>query len=125
MRSEPGAPRPGAVLSQDILTKFCQAQEATYNAQPGAAGDPDTYPTCALAQLTTTQNPNDFTAGSCANSKEPGWCYVEGAAANGCPQAILFTNGEPPHGATVSLQCIEQAVTVIEGGTGSSGGGGG
>ena len=124
----PGAVPAGqtnAPLSQDILTKFCASQEAAYNGMPGASGDPDTYPTCALDQLLPllpNGQPNmaDFPSGAnggCGQSGDPGWCYVEGAAANGCPQAILFTNGQPPHGATVSLQCIEQSVAVIEGGT--------
>jgi hypothetical protein len=103
-----------ATLTTDILDKFCAAQEAQYKGAKGATGDPDTYPTCALQQLTTGQNPTDFdTNGSCAAATDKGWCYVTGVAANGCPQAILFTNGEPPHGATVSLQCIENSVTVI------------
>jgi hypothetical protein len=118
-----GATQP--TLTQDILTKFCQAQEAGYSGTPGASGDPDTYPTCALQQLTTGLNAGDFTNGSCSASSDPGWCYVEGAAANGCPQAILFTNGQPPHGATVSLQCIEDAVAVVEGGTSSGASSGG
>jgi hypothetical protein len=45
---------------------------------------------------------------------------VTGAAAKGCPQAILFTTGEPPHGSTVNLQCIETSVNVV----GDGGGGG-
>jgi hypothetical protein len=123
----------GPIVSQDILTKFCQTQEAAYTGAAGGPADPDTFPTCALEQLLPTTstgaaNTNDFpngAAGGCAAAKDPGWCYVTGAAANGCPQAILFTNGEPPHGATVSLQCIEQAVTVIGDGGGSDAGGGG
>ena len=106
-------------VTADILTKFCQAQEATYPGTPGGPGDPDTYPTCALQQLTTGANGGDggdFVNGSCASSRQPGWCYVTGAAANGCPQAILFTSTEPPPGALASLQCIEQSVTVLEGG---------
>ena len=106
-----GATQP--TLTTEILTEFCAAQEATYAGTPGAPGDPDTYPTCALQQLTTGANPNDFTNGSCAASMDAGWCYVTGAAANGCPQAILFTSGQPPPGAQVSLQCIEQSVTVL------------
>jgi hypothetical protein len=128
----PGVVPPGATsapLSQDILNKFCQSQLAAYVATGGKAGDsndPTQFPVCALQQLTTNNNPNDFSNGSCSASKDPGWCYVTGAAASGCPQAILFSNGEPPHGATVSLQCIEESVTVIGdgGGGGSSGGGG-
>jgi hypothetical protein len=114
-----------ATLTQDILTKFCQTQEATYAANPGGATDPDTLPTCALQQLTTGLNSGDFQNGSCSASADPGWCYVTGAAANGCPQAILFSSGQPPTGSTVSLQCIEQAVTVVEGGTAAEGDGGG
>jgi hypothetical protein len=85
-------------------------------------GDPDLYPTCAIQQLTTGENPTDFQGGSCSGSSDPGWCYVTGTAANGCPQAILFTKSEPPTGSTVSLQCIEQSVTVV-GGEGGTGGG--
>ena len=103
-------------LTQDILTKFCQTEEAAYTGTPGAAGDPDTYPTCALQQLTTGLNSGDFQNGSCAASPQPGWCYVVGAAANGCPQAILFTGAEPPQGATTSLQCIENSITVVDAG---------
>jgi hypothetical protein len=123
----------GPIVSQDILTKFCDAQEAAYTGMPGASGDPDTYPTCALNQLlpnlpSGAPNTADFptgAAGGCSSATDEGWCYVTGKAANGCPQAILFTAGEPPHGSTVSLQCIEQAVTVLDGGEdgGSSGGG--
>jgi hypothetical protein len=119
----PGVTPNGATnptVTQDILNKFCASQEAAYRAGGGMAGgpnDPDLFPTCALAQLNPVANASDFTAGSCAASMDPGWCYVVGAAAGGCPQAILFTNGEPPHGATVSLQCIEQSVTVLDGGS--------
>jgi hypothetical protein len=122
----PGAGGASAPLTQDILTKFCQAQEAAYVAAkgtPGGPNDPDLFPACALQQLTTANNAGDFdSAGSCAASKDPGWCYVQGQAANGCPQAILFSNGEPPHGATVSLQCIEESVQVIDGGAPATGG---
>jgi hypothetical protein len=58
--------------------------------------------------------------GSCASPPDGmslGWCYVEGAP--GCPQQILFTNNEPPHGSTVNLQCIEQAVSVVGGDSGA------
>jgi hypothetical protein len=116
----PGAVPMGAMnapLTQDILTQFCKAQEASYKGMPGADGDPAYYPTCALQQLTPFYNPNDFNAGSCASSQDPGWCYVTGEIdAGGCPQSILFSNGQPPHGSTVSLQCIEQPVSVVDGG---------
>jgi hypothetical protein len=116
----PGVVPAGAsapTLTQDILNKFCEGAEAQYQGDAGAAGDPSTYPVCALAQLTPTLNPGDFNAGSCAGSNDPGWCYVTGAAAKGCPRAILFSP-EPPAGSTVSLQCIENAVSVVDGGGG-------
>jgi hypothetical protein len=121
----PGDIAPGQTvptLSTDILNKFCQSQEAAYTGPQGMTGDPDLYPTCAIQQLTTGENPTDFQGGSCSGSSDPGWCYVTGTAANGCPQAILFTKSEPPTGSTVSLQCIEQSVTVV-GGEGGTGGG--
>ena len=35
------------------------------------------------------------------------WCYVEGAAAGRCPQALLFSAGSRKlQGARFSLQCI-------------------
>jgi hypothetical protein len=114
----PGAIPNGATtapLTQDILTQFCKSQEASFKGMPGSDGDPAYYPVCALQQITSMSNGGqDWQGGSCASSPDPGWCYVQGQQdAGGCPQSILFSNGEPPHGATVSLQCIEQAVTVV------------
>jgi hypothetical protein len=62
-----------------------------------------------LNQLTPMQNPRAFdSTGSCAaaSSDSLGWCYVTGAAAMGCAQAILLTGDEPPPGATLSLKCM-------------------
>jgi hypothetical protein len=121
-----------ATLTQDVLNKYCASLEAAGGFTAGQAGDPDLQPVCALQQLNPVSNAGDFSNGSCAASSDNGWCYVTGSAAGGCPQAILFSNGEPPTGATVSLQCIESAVSVVgDGGSsgtssssGSSGGGG-
>jgi hypothetical protein len=55
-------------------------------------------------------------AGSCASSMQPGWCYYVGSGPDSCPQAILFSSGQPPSGATVSLQCIESSSTYNPGG---------
>ena len=43
----------------------------------------------------------------------PGWCYVTGGMqmGGGCSQAIQFTQGTPPSGAGVTLQCIEATGT--------------
>jgi hypothetical protein len=109
-----GATQP--TLTQDILSKFCASQESAFISSGGMAGgpnDPAQFSTCALQQLNPMANGSDFQMGSCANSADPGWCYVTGSAAGGCPQAILFTTNEPPQGATVSLQCIEQSVGVL------------
>jgi hypothetical protein len=108
-----GAPASAsAPLTQDILTQFCKAQEAGYKGMPGADGDPDLYPTCALQQLTPSYNPSDFPSGSCAASNDPGWCYVAGQTDGGCAQSIVFSKGEPPSKSTAFLQCLEKSVIV-------------
>ncbi len=106
-----------------ILAKFQAAQEAQWLANCGnmppaqcamSSGQPDpkTLTVCQVIQLDPKDNPGDFQNGACI-PKDPGWCYVTGAAANGCPQAILFTQGTPPPGAQVSLECIEQAPALF------------
>ena len=97
----------------DVLSRFQEAQRSAHLAACGgetscAPPDPSTLPTCQLQELTpTTHDGADFQGGDCSGSTNPGWCYVEGAAAGSCSQQILFTAGEPPHGATVTLQCLE------------------
>jgi hypothetical protein len=113
----------------DVASKFCDQQEAQWVANGGAqstAPDPLTIPLCQMNQL--VQPPAGAPAGcapatgvfdntgSCATSPVPGWCYAVGAAAGGCGHSILFTAGEPPAHAVVSLQCIEQSVMVVDGG---------
>jgi hypothetical protein len=100
-------------LDSTVLDSFCDAQEAAYQQKVQAAGgntdglqDPAAQSTCALVQLTPSANPADFSTNqACVASADPGWCYVTGAAAGSCPQSLLFTSGEPPPGAIVSLQC--------------------
>jgi len=115
-----GSIAPGQTFDPAVLDAFCATQEAAYQQQVQAAGssmglqDPGLQPVCALAQLTPTANPTDFSsAGSCIGSHDAGWCYVTGAAAGQCAQSILFTEGQPPSGATVNLQCLEQSVGVL------------
>jgi hypothetical protein len=62
---------------------------------------------CALQQLTPKANPGDLVAsGTCpGNTKDSGWCYVEEPPALLCPHQIIFTVGQPPPGATVTLVC--------------------
>jgi hypothetical protein len=111
-----------SVPDQGVLQKFCSTQEAAFNAAGGAkAGlpDPANQSVCQLAELINnagTNTPgviynagNFDNTGSCATSTQAGWCYVEGGAAKGCAQAIVFANGSPPAGSTSSLQCIEQS----------------
>jgi hypothetical protein len=54
---------------------------------------------------------------SCATSATSGWCYVTGAPAGTCAQEIVFSGTGPlPNGSVVSLECLEQSVTVGDGG---------
>jgi hypothetical protein len=112
----------------DILKRFQDQQHQAWlngsASTPTPGVDPSTLVTCQMQEL--FQPPmgamgcpagvGQFdSSGSCQNSKDPGWCYVEGptAQALGCPQSILYSNGMPPNGATVSLQCIEQSISAI------------
>jgi hypothetical protein len=107
-------------VDPDVLQNFRAAQEADWNQQGGLNSglpDPSMFPVCALRELTPELNPTDFDpSGTCQGSTESGWCYVEGQAAGQCPQQIIFTNGEPPSGSTVTLQCIEQTNAAVDGG---------
>ena len=101
-----------------VLARFQAAQHLAWQSSCGGKSscvltDPSTLPTCQLEELTTTtDNGKDFQNGTCAASTNAGWCYVEGAAAGSCSQQIVFTNGYPPAGATVTLQCLEAATTA-------------
>jgi hypothetical protein len=108
-------PAPAAVLQT-----FQKNQHDAWIAGGMVGTDPSTLPTCELQQLSQLPSGTDpalcappvgtfDAAGSCAASSEPGWCYVEGAAAGLCSQSILFSAGQPPSGTVVSLQCIESS----------------
>ncbi len=103
-----------SVPAQNVLDTFCDSQEATYQGVKGAPGDPANQSVCQLQQLTTTAFPAaDFDANmSCSQSADKGWCYVQGAGANGCSQAIVFAPNSPPPGSLTNLSCIESKVTV-------------
>ncbi len=128
-----------------VLAKFNQQQDAAWSSNGGAdAGlgpQPSTTLTCQVTQLVNSmagpfdpscmvmsaeaqghyQYIGDFAAGSCAAASEAGWCYVQGAAAGTCSQAILFSaSGNPQVGAQINLQCIETNTA----GDGGGGGGG-
>jgi len=129
----PGLSTPAA----DILQHFQQQQHDDWVNAGSTGTDPSTLVTCQMNQLYQVpasapanacnglgSKATDFDMNeSCQNSPDPGWCYVAGQAAQafGCPQSILYSNGMPPNGATVSLQCVEQAITDIPDGGGSGG----
>jgi hypothetical protein len=103
------------VPDPQVLNAFCAGLEADYQAQVNANGgstmgltDPATVPVCELVQLAPQANGGAFQGGSCADSQaDQGWCYVTGAAAGTCPQAIFFTPKALPSGALPSLHCSQ------------------
>ncbi len=115
----PGCP-PSAGLQtpdQDTLTSLCQNLESAYQQQVDGSGgntvgfvDPASVPVCELHQLVDNAALNqdvalDFQGGSCANSRDAGWCYVTGGSAGVCSQSIVFSLGSVPNGAIARLVC--------------------
>jgi hypothetical protein len=101
------------VPDMNVLDTFCNSQEANYQGVKNVPGDPALQSVCQLQQLTVTANPGDFDNNqSCSQSGDKGWCYVQGAGANGCSQAIVFSPNSPPPGSLTNLSCIESNVTV-------------
>jgi hypothetical protein len=96
-----------------VLARFRAAQEQAWNPKSGLP-EPNSLPICELDQLTPQANAGAFGPDmTCSASTTAGWCYVDGQAAGTCPQQIIFTTGEPPPGATVSLQCVEQTAGAL------------
>jgi hypothetical protein len=119
-------------LDQGVLDKFCASLEQSYLAgggKAGAEGDPELQSVCMLYQLTTA-DPNggaEFQGGTCNAYMPPGntsagggggWCYVTGASAGTCPQAVQFSTNNPPAGSLTYLQCIEQSISVVNASSG-------
>jgi hypothetical protein len=106
-----------------VLSSFCASLETAYSKEVAASGsstgivDPKDVPLCVLRQLTPQANPADFVGGSCAGATaDKGWCYVAGAAAGVCPEAIVFAGtGSIPLGATSNLECVDPGVGVLTG----------
>ncbi|HSY23848.1 MAG TPA: hypothetical protein VK841_17090 [Polyangiaceae bacterium] len=109
-------------LDPSALNAFCDDLEAQYangGGTPGAAGDPANQSVCLLYQLTPS-DPNgaaEFPGGGCSAYTAPnttaaggggGWCYVTGAAAGTCPQAVEFSEGARPANSVAYLRCVEQ-----------------
>jgi hypothetical protein len=113
---------PGMVQPDpQILQQFQSAAHQTWVQGGGASSgvpDPSTLPTCQVDQLTGGALDAN---GSCKTSQSPGWCYVTGAAAGTCAQAILFSPGTLPSGTTVNLQCIETSSALAAGQSGDGG----
>jgi hypothetical protein len=91
-------------------------------------GDAETLGTvCQVAQIPYVATGSGESL-SCKNDSALGWCYVQGTQAGlGCgtantPQAIVFSQGAQgmqsslPNGAIVSLQCLEQPPSAMDGG---------
>ncbi len=95
------------VPAKSVLDTVCANAEASYQGEKGTPSDPALQSVCQLTQLVRGLAPAaDFDAnGSCAQSADKGWCYVEGAGANGCAQAIVFAQSSPPEGSLTSLDC--------------------
>jgi hypothetical protein len=90
------------------LAHFKEERHNTWLQSPAGWQDPALLPVCEVRQLTPWSNDGgDFQGGTCVDSPEPGWCYLEGQAGGQCPQELLFTSGMPPSGAIAYLQCIE------------------
>jgi hypothetical protein len=93
--------RPGLkVPNAEVLTNFKEQQHLLWMADQTST-DLSTEATCEVNQISTQK--------TCVGEgqTEQGWCYVVGQYAGACnTQAILFTDGTPPNGATVNLQCI-------------------
>jgi len=103
-----------SVPDPTVLATFCANAEASYMGTKGSPGDPALQSVCELKQLVKSVVPADFDQnGSCGGTTDNGWCYVEGAGANGCSQAIVFAQGSPPAGSLTSLSCIESNVNVL------------
>ncbi len=95
-----------SVPDASTLETFLRQAESEWQQRGGAASgeaDPATLPTCQVNQLAASALVN----GSCKASSSQGWCYVSGAAAGVCEQAILFSPQTLPFGSGVNLQCLE------------------
>jgi hypothetical protein len=76
-------------------------------ASPGSSTENGACAVCLLQQLTAGANPVAFQDGTCMLAAAPGWCFVAGAAAGPCPQAITFSLTALPAGTVASIACDE------------------
>jgi hypothetical protein len=100
-----------SVPNTQILQQYLASAEQQWLANDKGPGpDPKTLPTCQVQEITGLAP-----GASCKGSSEQGWCYVTGAGAGACAQAIDFSSGTLPTGAAVSLQCIESSSALAAG----------
>jgi hypothetical protein len=90
-----------AAPAADVLAHFNEEQHAKWlTSRTGV--DPSTEATCEVDQIPVPAG------GSCLGSgpgRDAGWCYVTGTAAGTCAEAIVFTEGVPPNGSIINLEC--------------------
>lgn len=98
-----GAEGVGPAFTQALLTQACRHYETAYVGQPGAPGDPDIYPVCALQQVACAEGSSPSTPAA------RGWCYATGAAAGACAESLAFSAQEPPARALGYLWCAGDA----------------
>jgi hypothetical protein len=94
-------------LFEVLPSGSCVASHGLSDVDPSAATKvraqlqaPASDPVCQLAQT-----PPTTPGASCASAPTPGWCYVSGAAAGDCPQAIDFAPGAVAAGDVLALGC--------------------
>ena len=87
----------------NVVRRFYEEQAAVTGVDVATVS---TQPVCEVEQLVGAQLVNE----SCEQSSAAGWCYITaGASRTKCAQAIKFSpTGNPPVGARVHLQCINQ-----------------
>ncbi len=97
-----------SVPPASVLASTCSALHAEYLAEVADGGsaagitDASLRSVCELQDLTA---PSTLVGGSCVASPTPGWCYVTGAAAGPCPQAIVFATSALPNHAVTRVSC--------------------
>jgi hypothetical protein len=97
-----------------ILKHFQDDQTAGWQASGSPGTDPALLLTCQLQQLPPDVNCSTRASGTAAMPAD-GWCYFQNPSLT-CAQAILFSANAQIDGVVTSLQCLEQAPSVIDAG---------
>jgi hypothetical protein len=99
-----------------IVTNFNKQRQSELGGDGGATLPPDKV--CELRQIAPGADGKYNGKDTCEGQtfqEGPGFCYVTGAAANPCTQAIKFSSEVPGQ---VNLQCIQQKGGATDGGGG-------